>query len=172
MITVQEKIDVLKIARGFIQEPDAWVQECHAWNHIGEETDPTDPDAVCFCLEGAIMRAMTELSPVIASEPSFMSELVEIDAEVMGSDGNICEWNDSPKRTHDEVLARVDATLERLEREAIASFGRARADEEVPQAISPGEGREMNEQPDGNTVITVEVTANHIYGANPDNTTD
>ena len=30
----------------------------------------------------------------------------------------------------------------------------------------------MNEQPDGNTVITVEVTANHIYGANPDNTTD
>ena len=48
----------------------------------------------------------------------------------------------------------------------------ARADEEVPQAISPGEGREMNEQPDGNTVITVEVTANHIYGANPDHTTD
>ena len=67
------------------------------------------------------MRAMTELSPVIASEPSFMSELVEIDAEVMGSDGNICEWNDSHERTHDEVLARVDATLERLEREAIAS---------------------------------------------------
>ena len=30
----------------------------------------------------------------------------------------------------------------------------------------------MSEQPDGNTVITVEVTANHIYGANPDNTTD
>ena len=30
----------------------------------------------------------------------------------------------------------------------------------------------MNEQPDGNTVITVEVTANHIYGANPDHTTD
>ena len=30
----------------------------------------------------------------------------------------------------------------------------------------------MSDQPDGNTVITVEVTANHIYGANPDNTTD
>ena len=32
----------------------------------------------------------------------------------------------------------------------------------------------MNEQLelDGNAVITVEVTANHIYGANPDNTTD
>ena len=30
----------------------------------------------------------------------------------------------------------------------------------------------MNEQLDGNAVITVEVTANHINGANPDNTTD
>ena len=30
----------------------------------------------------------------------------------------------------------------------------------------------MNEQLGGNTVITVEVTANHIYGANPDHTTD
>ena len=30
----------------------------------------------------------------------------------------------------------------------------------------------MSGQPDGNTVITVDVTANHIYGCNPDNTTD
>ena len=30
----------------------------------------------------------------------------------------------------------------------------------------------MSEQPDGNEPIRVEVTANHIYGANPDNTTD
>ena len=30
----------------------------------------------------------------------------------------------------------------------------------------------MSGQPDGNTVITVGVTANHIYGATPDNTFD
>ena len=30
-------------------------------------------------------------------------------------------WNDSPERTHAQVLARVDATLERLEQKAIAS---------------------------------------------------
>ena len=30
----------------------------------------------------------------------------------------------------------------------------------------------MSNQPDGNGVITVDVTANYIYGANPDNTTD
>ena len=30
----------------------------------------------------------------------------------------------------------------------------------------------MSGQPDGNTVITVEVRANHIYGANPDDTFD
>ena len=30
----------------------------------------------------------------------------------------------------------------------------------------------MSEQPDENAVITVEVRASHIYGANPDNTFD
>ena len=81
MITVQEKIDVLKMARGLIQEPDAWVQECHAWNHLGQEEDPESPDAVCFCLEGAIIRALTKLGQVM---PKVGARCSEIDAEVMG----------------------------------------------------------------------------------------
>ena len=49
-----------------------------------------------------------------------------MDAELMGDDGEyMTMWQDRAERTHAEVLARVDATLERLEREAIASFGRA-----------------------------------------------
>ena len=43
------------------------------------------------------MRALTELGEVGIGDP-----LLEINAEVMGSDQNICEWNDSPERTHDE----------------------------------------------------------------------
>ena len=116
MVTVQEKIDVLTMARDLIHDPDSWVQECHAWNDIGEETSPDEPDAVCFCLEGAIMRALMNLQMRGAGP-----ELVEIEVEVMGGIDNICDWNDSLERTHAEVLARVDATLERLEREAIAS---------------------------------------------------
>ena len=119
MVTVQEKIDVLKMARDLIQEPDAWVQECHAQNDIGEETGPTEPDAVCFCLEGAIIRALSELLEV--DEDELLLE--EINDEVMGKNegSKMVIWNDSPERTQAEVLARVDATLERLEREAIAS---------------------------------------------------
>ena len=30
----------------------------------------------------------------------------------------------------------------------------------------------MSDKPDGNTVITVEVTANHIYGCDPDSEND
>ena len=128
MVTVQEKIDVLKMARGFIQEPDAWVQGCHAQNDIGEEVAPEEPGAVCFCLEGAIIRALMELSEINAGDPSFPSELLDIEVEVMGDDeddgrdeDSMTIWNDSMDQTHDEVLARVDATLERLEQKAIAS---------------------------------------------------
>ena len=118
MVTAQEKIDVLKMARGFIQEPDAWMKEWHAQNHIGQETGPTEPDAVCFCLEGAIIRALSELLEVDEDELL----LKEINDEVMSkNEDSMVIWNDSPQRTHAQVLARVDATLERLEREAIAS---------------------------------------------------
>ena len=121
MIAVQEKIDVLKMARDLIQEPGAWVKGSHAQDDRGEEIAPEEPDAVCFCLEGAIIRALTELG-----ESAESSELLEMDAELMGDDGEyMTMWQDRAERTHDEVLARVDATLERLEREAIASFGRA-----------------------------------------------
>ena len=63
MITVQEKIDVLKMARDLIHEPDAWVKSLTP-RMTGEEIAPEEPDAVCFCLEGAIIRALTELGEV------------------------------------------------------------------------------------------------------------
>ena len=113
MVTVQEKIDVLKMARGFIQEPSAWVKGSHAQDDRGEELAPEEPDAVCFCLEGAIIRALTE-----SGEFGAGSELLEMNAELMGADGEyMTMWQDRAKRTHAEVLARVDTTLERLERE-------------------------------------------------------
>ena len=66
---------------------------------------------MCFCLEGAIIRALTELLEVDEEELL----LQEINDEVMGkNEDNMVIWNDSPERTHAEVLARVDATLERL----------------------------------------------------------
>ena len=110
MITVQEKIDVLTITRDLLQEPGAWVQGCHAQNDRGEEIAPEEPDAVCFCLEGAIIRALTKLG-----ESAESSELLEMDAELMGDDGEYMSmWQDRAERTHAEVLERVDATLERL----------------------------------------------------------
>ena len=42
MVTVQEKIDVLKMARGFIQEPGAWVKGSHAQDDRGEEIAPEE----------------------------------------------------------------------------------------------------------------------------------
>ena len=50
--------------------------------------------------------------------------------------------------------------------------GRVRADGDVRQEIPGGEGEVMSSQPDENAVITVEVTANDIYGASPDDTFD
>ena len=113
MTTVQEKIDVLTMARDLLQEPSAWVRGCHAQNDRGEEIAPEDDHAVRFCLEGAIIRALTEMG-----ESGESPLLGEIGDEIMddgdGPDNaNIVIWNDDFYRTHAEVLAQVDATLER-----------------------------------------------------------
>ena len=57
-------------------------------------------------------------------------------------------------------------------RTALHAERRTRRHRDVRQEIPGGAGEEgeaMSSQQDGNTVITVEVTANHIYGCNPDN---
>ena len=113
MVTVNEKIEVLTMARDLIYEPSAWIQCYHATDSEGMEVPPQDSDAVCFCLEGAIIRSLTELGMFVTG-----SDLWEVNIEVMGGredHENIARWNDSPSRTHREVLARLDATLERLE---------------------------------------------------------
>jgi hypothetical protein len=53
-VTVAE---TLIAARALIADPVHWTQEVHARDKHGMPVLPTDPDATCFCADGALTKA-------------------------------------------------------------------------------------------------------------------
>ena len=49
-------LEVLKAARELIKDPARWTQDSYARDVDGKITDPLNPDAVCWCAVGAIMK--------------------------------------------------------------------------------------------------------------------
>lgn len=95
--------DVLERAADLIEPKGAWTQGELARDIRREPTDPDEPDAACWCLEGALQKvcgrheAYQAVRRVVA-EPSLWG------------------WNDDPNRTQEEVVAalRRAATLARV----------------------------------------------------------
>lgn len=49
--------EILIGARALIADPAHWTQEVHARDKNGMPVVPTDPDATCFCADGALVKA-------------------------------------------------------------------------------------------------------------------
>ena len=92
---------LLKI-RTRLKNPKHWTQGTHARDKRGHACFVDDPDAAQFCLMGAMLK----------SAP--LDELTDICAALnFTSCRHLVSWNDYLKRTHAEVLARIDTALER-----------------------------------------------------------
>ncbi len=78
--------------------PDKWTQGAFA-KDAGGKPCPLNSDAErCWCVMGALIKYFGEYSP------EFYSCVNEISSKL---DAPITEWNDSPKTTHAEVLAKL-----------------------------------------------------------------
>jgi hypothetical protein len=75
--------------------PDKWTQKAYARDNKGEYTGELGPDAVCFCFVGAANRCYPD-----GDERTNIKEKVRI---AVGR--SPISWNDTPGRTHAEVLA-------------------------------------------------------------------
>ena len=84
-----------------------WTQHVYARNAQGEPTEPDAPDAVCWCPDGALRKAMAPLDlPSLA--PLHDAATARIERAVGCAKGYGIEWNDTSYRTHAEVLAALD----------------------------------------------------------------
>lgn len=81
-----------------------WCQGTYALDAEGRQVDPTQPEAVAWCVAGAMIRAAFELAPNIADAQSLYSEAY---ARFIGQAGSVATWNDRRGRTKDEVIEEL-----------------------------------------------------------------
>jgi len=97
MTTEQEQaIEVLSKMEELLATPDRWTKEADARDECGHEIRPTDPDAFCFCLNGA--------ATACGAEGQIYRLIDETLWEATGEEFWAESWNDAPERTHSEVL--------------------------------------------------------------------
>lgn len=76
-----------------LDAPEKWTQAAYAKNAQGERVEYCEPEAVCWCLEGAMMRCYGA---------DFIKKLATVETHLSSE---ITHWNDQPSRTFEQVRA-------------------------------------------------------------------
>lgn len=98
-------LQILTDARALIDSPEKWTKNADARDANGEEIGVYSVAATCFCAYGAIERASEGRMGHTAR--AFLRDSIPSEW-----DRKIEQWNDSPQRTHAEVLAGLDTAIE------------------------------------------------------------
>jgi hypothetical protein len=98
---------VLDKAADLIEPEGAWTQGHGARTAAGRPTGPTDEDAQCWCLFGAICR--------IDGNDADEADISRFVQRALRTDGDISrmfDWNDSDDRTQAEVVSALRKAAE------------------------------------------------------------
>jgi hypothetical protein len=98
------KLELLKAARQVISTPETWTQRATARDANGEKENALEPEAVCWCSWGALLKAS---SGGVPSSAAFMEAENCLNKAMEGS---YIYFNDS--HSHEEVLAGWDKAIE------------------------------------------------------------
>ena len=98
------EIDVLKLARSYIDTPRHWIKGSYAQTLTGRTIGPCQPLAACFCSVGAILRAANELRTLPIAG-------LETIGGFIPTNQTLHWFNDDPATTHADVLALFDKAI-------------------------------------------------------------
>ena len=98
----------LERARALIDTPEKWNKTgSSATDASGNAVPACSDDARCFCVFGAIRRAVSEHTH---REDACLSRLY-LSLGFTNGPERLFRWNDAPERTHAEVLAAFDRAI-------------------------------------------------------------
>jgi hypothetical protein len=108
-MTTRTPLEVLRKTRELIGTPERWIKQAY--------TKRVDRRA-CYCLDGALGYAMGK-DPFCQPTEGCYVENAEVYAKVLKALGfetdiDVHTWNDKPRRTHAQVLARLDKAIAKL----------------------------------------------------------
>lgn len=111
----REQVALLHAARARVQT--GWTQRAYARDEWRRGVDPLDPEAIAWCLFGAVVAAAEGDGARMAPVLRILRRLVKAPDAEAADVTVIVTWNDQPGRTREEVLALLDDAIALAERE-------------------------------------------------------
>jgi hypothetical protein len=92
---------------------NGWTKRAFARNSQGVTVGWEDPSAACFCVSGAVRRAVLDIGGPPSMRPEQFNYCISIlDQKTRAKAGiNIIDFNDSDKTTLDEVVEVFDQAI-------------------------------------------------------------
>lgn len=103
---------VLNDAAELLSDPARWHKGSYAGNMLGEPVPTHDPEAVCWCLSGALVRSNSVNIGYIAHDEAYHALTTVV--QDMGH-STIVKFNDHPETTHEMVMRVMDTAKEKLQ---------------------------------------------------------
>ena len=94
-------VETLRDAKALIDTPAKWTQHADARRSNNIPCSYANPDAICFCIVGAVWRASGEFSKAF--------HLVQWQAQEEGR--HVVQFNDHPDTSHNDVMAFFDRAI-------------------------------------------------------------
>ena len=107
----KDTLTVLAKAKEVIQKPESWCRDLSAMNENGKACWYGSEKAVAFCILGAISKGAMIVDLEEGSKHNVGTEVEGLFRATINSIW-IGQWNDSPVRTHDDVLRAFDDCIE------------------------------------------------------------
>lgn len=106
------QLDVLKSAKALVEK--GWCQNTYAKTAKGKPTDSYNPNAVAWCMRGAMASAAAN---------DFNADFVEASITLEKALGAmwIADWNDASWRTKAEVIAAFEEAINLAKVEAVSA---------------------------------------------------
>jgi hypothetical protein len=98
-------LDVLKDVRELLSDPNHWTKGAYARDARDNFREPRAPDAVKFCLLGALARFdASEYEPALSR--------LAVGVQRRGQNATLAQFNDAS--SHEDVLALLDEAIARM----------------------------------------------------------
>lgn len=110
---MNKNVEVLKLAKSYIDKPEKWTKNTDARDRDGIPVFPDDPEAVCFCTFGALKRAAQFKKVALNPVSAIIRPIISLRTGISGS--SITSSNDQDETTHKMVMESFDEAIKRAE---------------------------------------------------------
>lgn len=105
---------LLRDAADFLEPDGRWTKGGWAKNGNGSLVNFSDPDAVCFCVLGALYKLGGEVTYIFDSDkPACYAESL-LEQRLSLTNASVAEWNDDAGRDKREVLKALRSAADSL----------------------------------------------------------